>query len=222
MEQLQERKEMHAIPVANDDGTRFGMMSREDIASYNMELNNACVLDKVPLFNVLSVLEGKVINEAGEYLDTVSGEVILAIPESRGPSLFSNSNCVVICGNQPDLIRQALARDVNCLVLCRTELDLELLKIETKTCIISRPCDAYRATRLIFQSAPIERICRTKDIVGVLTRYHLLCPRRKRVVLVDHNEASQPVPGLEEAEIMEIIDHHRLQTFRPVTPFCSQ
>ena len=78
---------MHAIPVANDNGTLFGMMSREDIASYNMELNNACVLDKVPLFNVLSVLEGKVINEAGEYLDTVSGEVILAIPESRGPSL---------------------------------------------------------------------------------------------------------------------------------------
>ena len=27
---------MHAIPVANDDGTLFGMMSREDIASYNM------------------------------------------------------------------------------------------------------------------------------------------------------------------------------------------
>ena len=148
-------------------------------------------------------------------LDTVSGEVILAMPESRGPSLFSNSNCVVICGNQPDLIRQALERNVNCLVLCRTELDPDMLKIDTKTCIISTPRDAYRATRLIFQSAPIGRICRTKDlvcfhlndrldhvkeqvlkyrescypildenekIVGVLTRYHLLCPRRKRVV----------------------------------------
>ena len=250
--QLQERKELHAVPVANDDGTLFGMMSREDIASYNMELNNACVLDKVPLFNVLSVLEGKVINEAGEYLDTVSGEVVLAIPESRGPSLFGNSNSVVICGNQPDLIRQALERNVNCLVLCRTELDPELKKIDTKTCIISTPCDAYRATRLIFQSTPIGRICRTKDlicfhlddrldhvkeqvlkfrdpcypildaeekIVGVLTRYHLLYPRRKRVVLVDHNEAAQSVPGLEEAEIMEIIDHHRLadiQTSNPI------
>lgn len=40
-----------------------------------------------------------------------------------------------------------------------------MLKIETKTCIISTPCDAYRATRLIFQSAPIGRICRTKDLV---------------------------------------------------------
>ena len=55
--------------------------------------------------------------------------------------------------------------------------------------------------------------------MGVLTRYHLLRPRRKRVVLVDHNEASQSVPGLEEAEILEIIDHHRLadiQTRNPI------
>lgn len=57
-------------------------------------------------------------------------------------------------------------------------------------------------------------------VVGVLTRYHLLRPRRKRVVLVDHNEAAQSVPGLEEAEILEIIDHHRLadiQTNNPIT-----
>ena len=249
---LQERKEIPAIPVANEDGTLFGMMSREDIASYNMELNSVCFLDKVPLFNVLSVLEGKVINEAGEYLDTVSGEVILAIPESRGPSLFSNENTVVICGDQPDLIRQALERNVSCLVLCRAELDPELLKMDTNTCIISTPLDAYRATRLIFQSTPVGRVCRTKDlvcfhlhdrlddvkelvlkyrescypvldenekIVGVLTRYHLLRHRKKRVVLVDHNEAAQSVPGLEEAEIMEIIDHHRLadiQTSNPI------
>ena len=56
-------------------------------------------------------------------------------------------------------------------------------------------------------------------MVGVLTRYHLLRPRRKRVVLVDHNEAAQSVPGLEEAEILEIIDHHRLadiQTNNPI------
>ena len=58
-----------------------------------------------------------------------------------------------------------------------------------------------------------------EKIIGILTRYHLLRPRRKRVVLVDHNEASQSVPGLEEAEILEIIDHHRLadiQTNNPI------
>ena len=54
--------------------------------------------------------------------------------------------------------------------------------------------------------------------MGVLTRYHLLRPRRKRVVLVDHNEASQSVPGLEEAEILEIIDHHRLADIQTTNP----
>ena len=250
--ELKERKELRAIPVANDDGTLWGLISREDIASYNMELNNSCVLDKVPLFNVLSVLEGKVINEAGEYLDAVSGEVVLAIPESRRKAMFPCSDCVVICGDQPDMIRQALEQNVNCIILCCTELGPELKEIATKTCIIYTPYDAYKATRLIFQSTPIGRICSTKDllcfhladqvdhvkemvwkyrkpcypildenekIVGILTRYHLLRPRRKRVVLVDHNEASQSVPGLEEADILEIIDHHRLadiQTNNPI------
>ena len=58
-----------------------------------------------------------------------------------------------------------------------------------------------------------------EKVVGVLTRYHLLRPRRKRVVLVDHNEIAQSVPGLEEADILEIIDHHRLadiQTGNPI------
>ena len=52
-----------------------------------------------------------------------------------------------------------------------------------------------------------------------LSRYHLIRPKRKRVVLVDHNEAAQSVPGLDQAEILEIIDHHRLadiQTGNPI------
>lgn len=144
--ELQERKELRAIPVANDDGTLLGLISREDIASYNMGLNNSSALNKVPLFNVLSVLEGKVINDAGEYLDTVSGEVVLAIPESRGPGMFSNSDCVMICGHQPDIIRKALESNINCLILCKTELPSELAEIKTDTCIIYTPYDAYKAT----------------------------------------------------------------------------
>ena len=56
-------------------------------------------------------------------------------------------------------------------------------------------------------------------VVGTLSRYHLLRPNRKQVVLVDHNELSQSVDGLSEAEILAIIDHHRLadvQTGAPV------
>ena len=47
-------------------------------------------------------------------------------------------------------------------------------------------------------------------VVGLLSRYHLISSMKKKVILVDHNERSQSVDGLEESEILEIIDHHRV------------
>lgn len=56
-------------------------------------------------------------------------------------------------------------------------------------------------------------------LVGVVSRDQLVVPERERVILVDHNERSQAVEGIEEAKIIEIIDHHRLggiQTSEPI------
>ena len=56
-------------------------------------------------------------------------------------------------------------------------------------------------------------------IRGFISRYHLISQRRKKVILLDHNEKAQTVDGIEQADIMEIIDHHRLgdiQTNNPV------
>ncbi len=46
--------------------------------------------------------------------------------------------------------------------------------------------------------------------VGMIDRGMLLIPDRQEVILVDHNERSQAVEGIEEARLLEIIDHHRL------------
>jgi manganese-dependent inorganic pyrophosphatase len=55
-------------------------------------------------------------------------------------------------------------------------------------------------------------------IQGFVARYHLISQRRKRVILVDHNERSQTVEGIEQAEILEIIDHHRVGDIQTVNP----
>ena len=55
-------------------------------------------------------------------------------------------------------------------------------------------------------------------LVGVLTRTTLLDDVRRPVILLDHNEASQAVAGIEEAEIVEIIDHHRLGAITTLKP----
>lgn len=50
----------------------------------------------------------------------------------------------------------------------------------------------------------------TKKLVGVISKSDLIDPPRPRLALVDHNEYAQAVRGVEEAEIVEVIDHHRL------------
>jgi manganese-dependent inorganic pyrophosphatase len=55
-------------------------------------------------------------------------------------------------------------------------------------------------------------------LIGFITRTDLLTPVRKMAVLVDHNELSQAVDGIEEAEILEIIDHHRVGDISTTAP----
>ncbi len=53
-------------------------------------------------------------------------------------------------------------------------------------------------------------IAKDNTYLGIMSRAHLLNPSKKRVILVDHNEYGQSAEGLEEAEIAEIIDHHKI------------
>lgn len=54
--------------------------------------------------------------------------------------------------------------------------------------------------------------------LGMISRRNLLGAKGKRLILVDHNEKSQAVEGMESADIREIIDHHRLGTVETMSP----
>jgi len=56
------------------------------------------------------------------------------------------------------------------------------------------------------------------NYVGMISRRTLLNLRKKQLILVDHNELSQTVDGIEFADILEIIDHHRIGTLETVSP----
>ena len=224
-----------AVPVVNDDGTLYGMLSAGDIATFSMETLVDSHVEELPVFNLVSVLEGRIVNEGSGIPTSISGNVVVAMPQAAENLRFSGSNNIVLCASQPDMIQRALDQKVSCLIVCRAEIDPNLENYEGDTCIISTPFPAGRVCRLIYQAIPISRPCQrgeiksryrsypvldeNENVVGTLSRYHLLRPRRKQVVLVDHNEVSQSVPGLDQAEILEIIDHHRLadiQTGQPI------
>ena len=68
-----------------------------------------------------------------------------------------------------------------------------------------------------FRSYPV--LDENGRVVGTVSRYHLISNHKKKVIQVDHNERGQSVDGLEDAEVVEIIDHHRvadIQTNNPI------
>lgn len=61
-------------------------------------------------------------------------------------------------------------------------------------------------------------ISKDKKYLGLLSRNHLINPQRKKVILVDHNEMNQSAEGLDEAEILEVIDHHKIGDIKTSIP----
>ena len=120
---------------------------------------------------------------------------------------------------------------------------------EHKTYVMTTPYDTYTAARLVNQCVPVRRIMHESPVtfkplqllndiketmhttnfrnypvvengklIGVVSRDSLQI-EKERIILVDHNERSQAVEGIEDVKIIEIIDHHRLggiQTSEPI------
>ncbi len=248
---METERHVSTIPITDDFGGLLGMLTPGDVAEYDMRTITDPVIEDVPVFNILSVLEGQLLNEASNVVNTVSGRVVIAQPKGEDQEPFRGENTILLCGQQPEIIRSAIAAGVHCVILCQAELPEDMRSVDSETCIISTPYDTYKAVRLIFQALSAGRICHQEDlqyfylddyiddvrevvlksryrsypilnrdnkVVGTLSRFHLLRPRRKRVVLVDHNEAAQSVPGLEQADIVAIIDHHRLADIQTANP----
>lgn len=69
-----------------------------------------------------------------------------------------------------------------------------------------------------FRSYPV--VDDENRIYGFISRYHVLNSRNKRLILVDHNEYAQSIEGAEDADIIEVIDHHRIgdiTTSKPIS-----
>ncbi|MBV4426919.1 putative manganese-dependent inorganic diphosphatase [Clostridium tyrobutyricum] len=67
-----------------------------------------------------------------------------------------------------------------------------------------------------YRSYPV--VDKNNKVVGSISRYHLISKNKKKIILVDHNERSQAVDGIEDAEILEILDHHRIADIQTGSP----
>ena len=107
------------------------------------------------------------------------------------------------------------ARMITLAAPCRAFMEADPLTITTEYLID----DASEQIKEIHYGAAVV-VDSSRRPVGLVTRSDLVAPRRRRVLLVDHAEQGQSVPGIEQAEIVEILDHHHIgsiETRIPVT-----
>ncbi len=131
---------------------------------------------------------------------------------------------LIISGNlpvQPDIVALAKKKGVSIVSsphdtattawFVRTAATIESL-IERKFTPLNTDTRIAEVRKKFAQGGPNAMIVTGDDgtLQGVLTKTDLLKPVPTRLVLVDHNELTQAVPGADEVTITEIIDHHRL------------
>ena len=183
--------------------------------------------------------KGKVVAAAGNR-ETIKNEVekddLVIIGdafERQMASLSKDPSCLIVTGVtevSDEVKKEAEARDC---VLILTIHDLYtvarlinqsipiryfMTKGKLITFDLSDTVDEVRETMSKIRHRDFPVLDERSRYVGMFSRRNLLNMPRKKVILVDHNEKTQAVNGIEEAEILEIIDHHKIGSLETLSP----
>ncbi len=141
-------------------------------------------------------------------------------------------SCLVVTGNvkvDEEVIQKATGLGIlviasahdtyTCARLINQSIPLEM--VMRKEVITFKPTDLVTDIKKIVADTNyrVYPVVENGRLVGAIHRDKLIVQERTKVILVDHNESGQAVEGIEEAQIIEIIDHHRLgglQTSEPI------
>ena len=140
--------------------------------------------------------------------------------------------CLILVG--VDIISQSimkLAKEYHCTII-KTKLDMfkvarRIYRCPSVELIMSRKIvafndhayidDAYhQMSQSRYRSYPV--LNNQGEVIGSIARYHLLNYAKKKFILVDHNETSQSIDYLEDGEVLEVVDHHRIGDVETTTP----
>ena len=148
-------------------------------------------------------------------------------------AIEKNASCLVVCLSSlvSDEIL-SLAKAKNCRIISTpydTYTTARLINQSIPISYIMRteklvtfpldtPMEDVRHTMANLRHRDFPIIDDDNNYVGMVSRRSLLETQRKRLILVDHNEKTQAVDGIQEAEILEIVDHHRLGGIETISP----
>lgn len=169
-----------------------------------------------------------------DYID--EGDIVILGDryETQLCAIEMNASCIIVCvGAEVSDSIIALAKEKGCAII-KTAYDTYITarlinqSIPISHFMVTENLITFKTEEFIEDVRRVMASKRHRDFpvvdpqgrfVGMLTRHSLIDMNKKRLVLVDHNEKNQAVDGVDDAEIMELIDHHKLgyvETLKPV------
>lgn len=153
--------------------------------------------------------------------------------EAQMQAIRSNASCIIIGGGLEVAEEvKKLAEKRDCVIITTPFETFSVARLINQ----SMPIKQYMTRRELVTFDIDDYVDDVKDVmsrvrhrdfpvlgsngnyVGMISRRNLMNMQKKQIILVDHNEKSQAVDGIGEAEILEIIDHHRLGSLETVSP----
>ncbi|MDO4438340.1 MAG: putative manganese-dependent inorganic diphosphatase [Eubacteriales bacterium] len=148
-------------------------------------------------------------------------------------AIKNKASCLIVCG--PNKIRKSTLElaEKNEVIVIETAHDTYTTarlinhSMPVRRFMSSKDLVTFKLTDSIESVHEVMAKLRIRDFpvlnendeyVGMISRRNLLGLHKKEIIMVDHNELSQAVDGIDDAEILEIIDHHRLGTIETTSP----
>lgn len=153
--------------------------------------------------------------------------------ESQLCAIEMGADCIIVCeGAAVSMTIKKIAQERGCTIIATTydtytaarliNQSMPISYFMTREHLITFNSDDYideiREVMASKRHRDFPILDKDGRYLGMISRRNLLGAKGKQVILVDHNEKNQAVAGNENAEILEIIDHHRLGTIQTMSP----
>ena len=153
--------------------------------------------------------------------------------ESQLCAIEMGADCIIVCeGAAVSMTIKKIAQERGCTIIATTydtytaarliNQSMPISYFMTREHLITFNSDDYideiREVMASKRHRDFPILDKDGSYLGMISRRNLLGAKGKQVILVDHNEKNQAVAGIENAEILEIIDHHRLGTIQTMSP----
>ena len=153
--------------------------------------------------------------------------------ESQPCAIEMGADCIIVCeGAAVSMTIKKIAQERGCTIIATTYDTYTAARLINQSMPISyfmtrEHLITFNSDDYIDEIREVMASKRHRDFpildkdgyyLGMISRRNLLGAKGKQVILVDHNEKNQAVAGIENAEILEIIDHHRLGTIQTMSP----